>query len=131
MDERRSEPSLGQLFGDLTRQLTTLIRQEIDLARTEMTAKVGSTARDSALMAVGGALIYASIFALMATVILGLIDAGVTPWLAALIVGVIVAAIGGGLIMVGRNRLASGELAPKRTLETLRDDADWAKERAK
>src|SRR3954454_11685629 len=106
MDERRSEPSLGQLFGDLTRQLTTLIRQEIDLARTEMTAKVGSTARDSALMAVGGALIYASIFALMATVILGLIDAGVTPWLAALIVGVIVAAIGGGLIMVGRNRLA-------------------------
>src|SRR3712207_6523677 len=106
MDDRRSEPSLGQLFGDLTRQLTTLIRQEVDLARTEMAAKVGSTARDSALSGVGGLLLYAAILGLMATVILGLIDAGLEPWLAALIVSVVVAAIGGGLIATGRNRLA-------------------------
>jgi hypothetical protein len=129
VDDRRSEPSLGQLFGDLTRQLSTLIRQEVDLARTEMTTKVGSTARDGAFVAVGGLLVYAAMLGLMATVILGLIDAGMEPWVAALIVSVIVAGAGGALIVTGRNRLAQADIAPTRTLETLRDDAELLKER--
>jgi hypothetical protein len=131
VDDRRTEPSLGQLFGDLTRQLSTLIRQEVELARTEVTAKVGSTARDSALIGVGGALVYAAIFPLMAMIVFALIDAGLDPWLAALIVAVIVGAVGIGLIVVGRDRLASADLAPTRTIETIRDDADWAKERTR
>jgi len=129
MDDRRSEPSLGQLFGDLGRQLSTLIHQEVDLARTELSAKVGSTARDGALIAIGGALVYAALLVLLATAILGLIDTGLDPWLAALIVGVIVGVIGVTCMIVGRNRLASADLAPTRTIETLKDDAEWAKER--
>jgi hypothetical protein len=131
VDDRRSEPSLGQLFGDLTRQLSTLIRQEVDLARTEVTAKAASTARDGAFIGVGALLVYAAMLGLMATVILGLIDAGLEPWLSALIVSVMVAAAGGGLIVVGRKRLAQADLAPTRTLETLRDDAELVKERTR
>jgi hypothetical protein len=131
MDDRRTEPTLGQLFGDLSRQLSTLIRQEVDLARTEVTAKVGSTARDSALIGLGGALLYAAVLALMATVVLGLVEAGLDPWLAALVVTVVVGAIGAALVMTGRGRLASADLAPTRTIETLKDDADRAKELAR
>jgi hypothetical protein len=131
VDDRRSDPSLGQLFGDLTRQLSTLIRQEVDLARTEVTAKVTGTARDGALIAAGGALVYAAILTLIATAVLGLIGAGVEPWVAALIVGLIVGAVGVGLIVAGRDRLASADLAPTRTIETLRDDAELVKERTR
>jgi len=131
VDDRRSDPSLGQLFGDLTRQLSTLIRQEVDLARTEVTTKVTGTARDSALIGIGGTLVYAAILTLIATAVLGLIDAGVEPWVAALIVALIVGAAGVVLIVVGRDRLASADLVPKRTIETLRDDAELMKERTR
>jgi hypothetical protein len=131
MDERRDDRSLGQLFGDLTRQLTTLVRQEVDLARAEVTTKVGTTARDGALIGLGGALLYAAVLGLMATLVLLLVDAGWDPWPAALVVTLIVAAIGGALVVVGRNRLAEADLGPTRTIETLRADADRAKELAK
>jgi hypothetical protein len=131
MDAQRDERSLGQLFGDLTRQLSTLVRQEIDLARTEVTTKAGAVSRDAAMIGIGGALAYAGLLALLAAVILILVQAGLDPWLSALIVGVLVAGIGGFLIMRGRDGLQKSELAPKRTIETLKDDAEWAKERIK
>ncbi len=129
MDDRRDERSLGQLFGDLTRQMTTLIRQEIDLARTEMTTKAGAAGRDAAMVGVGGALLYAGLLGLMATIVLGLIQAGLDPWLAALIVAVVVAVVGGVLVQRGRSGLANASLAPERTVESVKEDADWAKER--
>lgn len=129
MDERRDEKSLGQLFGDLANQLTTLVRQEIELARTEVTSKATSVGRDAAMIGAGGALVYAGFLGLMAALILLLIQAGLDPWLAALLVGLVVAGIGGALIARGRSALASADLAPRRTIETIQDDAEWAKER--
>lgn len=131
MDAQRDERSLGRLFGDLSRQLSTLVRQEIELARTEVTTKAGAATRDAALIGVGGALAYAGLLAILAAVVLLLVQAGLDPWLAALLVGVVVAAIGGFLVMRGREGLRTTELAPKRTIETLKDDAEWAKERVK
>ncbi|MFL5778675.1 MAG: phage holin family protein [Chloroflexota bacterium] len=131
MDERRDERSLGQLFGDVSRQLSTLIRQEIELARTEMTTKATTVGRDAALIGVGGALVYAGVLALMAALILALADAGWQPWVAALLVGIVVLAIGAVLGVRGRDGLTKAEVAPRRTIETLRDDAEWAKERVK
>jgi VIT1/CCC1 family predicted Fe2+/Mn2+ transporter len=131
MDAQRDERSLGQLFGDLSRQLSTLVRQEIDLARTEVTTKASAATRDAALMGVGGALAYAGLLVLLGAAVLLLVEVGLDPWLAALIVGVVVAAIGGFLAMRGRDGLQNADLAPKRTIETLKDDADWAKERIK
>ncbi len=129
MDDRKEDRSLGQLFGDLTRQMTTLVRQEIDLARTEMTSKAGLMTRDAAMAGVGGALVYAGFLGLMAAVALVLVKAGIDAWLSALIVAVVVAAIGGLLVQRGRAGLASADLAPRRTVETIRDDAELVKER--
>jgi len=131
MDAQRDERSLGRLFGDLSRQLSTLVRQEIELARTEMTTKAGAAGRDAAMIGIGGALAYAGLLAVLAAVTLLLIQVGLDPWLAALLVGVVVAALGGFLVMRGREGLRTTELAPKRTIETLKDDAEWAKERVK
>lgn len=129
MESKSEDRSLGQLLSDLSRQTSTLVRKEIELARTEVTAKAQLASRDAALIGVGGALLYAALLALLAAVIVGLVQAGVTPWLAALIVAVVVAVVGGVLVQRGRSDLEHTNLAPERTVETIKDDAEWAKER--
>lgn len=129
MDAKSDDRSIGQLFGDLSRQLSTLVRKEIELARTEVTSKAQSASRDAALIGVGGALIYAGFLGVMAAVIFGLVQAGLDPWLAALIVGLVVAIVGAVLVQRGRSDLAQANLAPERTVESIKDDAEWAKER--
>lgn len=131
MDTRSDDRSLGQLFGDLSRQLSTLIRQEITLARTEMTSRIGSAGRGAAMVGVGGALAYAGLLVFLAAVALVLIEAGITPWLAVLIVAIVTLAIGGALAAYGRSEIARTDLTPRRTIETIQDDAEWAKERIK
>jgi VIT1/CCC1 family predicted Fe2+/Mn2+ transporter len=121
--------SLGQLFGDLSRQLSTLIRQEIVLARTEMSTKATAVGRDAATIGLGGALLYAAFLTLLGAIVLLLIDLGVPGWVAALGVAVIVGVVGGIMIAAGRQSLTRQQVAPTRTVETLKDDADWAKER--
>src|SRR2546423_15111567 len=88
MDETRDERSLGQLFGDLSRQLGTLVRKEIELARTEMTTRATAVGRDAAMLGVGAAALYAAFLGAMFAVILLLIDAGLAPWVSALLVAV-------------------------------------------
>jgi VIT1/CCC1 family predicted Fe2+/Mn2+ transporter len=127
----RDDRSLGELFGDLSRQLSTLIRQEIDLARTEVTGRVSAVGRDAAVLAAGVGLLYAGLLVLLAAAVLLLSDIGVTPWLAAVVVALIVGVIGGLMVVSARQAMATREIAPRRTLETLKDDADWAKERIK
>jgi hypothetical protein len=129
MAERVDERSFGELVGDLTRQIGILIRQELDLARTEITTKARDAGRDAGLVGAGGVLLHAGLLTGIATVVLLLIEAGLAPWLAALLVGAVVAAIGAALIARGRTGLQKADLTPKRTVETLKDDADWAKER--
>jgi hypothetical protein len=128
MAERMDERSIGELVGDLTRQIGLLIRQELDLARTEITARAGAAARDAGLVGVGGALLHAALLTGIATVVLLLVDLGLAAWVSALLVAGLVAAIGAVLIARGRAGLAEVDLTPKRTVETLKDDADWAKE---
>src|SRR5215207_918153 len=105
MDARRDERSLGDLFGDLSRQLSTLVRKEIELARTEVTTRAQSATVDVALMGVGGALAYAGLLVLLVALILLLVEAGWEPWLAALVVAVVVIGIGGTLVWRGREGL--------------------------
>jgi uncharacterized membrane protein YqjE len=121
--------SLGDLFGRLANQVSSLVRQEIALARTETTARASAVGRDVALIAAGGALLYAALLVVLGAIVLLLIDAGLDGWIAALLVGVLVALVGGGLVLVGRDRLKAADVAPRRTIETLQDDAEWAKER--
>lgn len=131
MDARRDERSLGDLFGDLSRQVSTLVRKEIDLARTEVTSRARAATQDAALVGAGGLLAYAGLLVLLAAGVLLLIDTGFEPWLAALLVSVVVMAIGAALMWRGREGLRTTNLAPERTIETLKEDAEWAKEQIK
>ena len=131
MTEQRDDRSLGQLFGDLSRQLTTLVRQEIDLARAETTAKVTTAGRDAAMIGAGGAVAYAGALVLLGAVVLILIRLGLDAWLAALIVGLIAVAVGAVLVDQGRTRRQNVDVVPERALDTAREEAEWAKEQLK
>ena len=131
MQDTRDDRSLGQLFGDLSRQLGTLVRKEIDLARTEMTTRATTVGRDAAVLGVGAAALYAAFLGVMFAVVLLLIDAGLTPWVSALLVAIVVGVVGGALVARGREQLARTDVAPQATIETLKEDAQWAKQRIK
>jgi xanthine/uracil permease len=118
--------SLGELFADLLKEIRTLLQQEWRLARTELSQKAARAGKDIGLLAVGGAIVYAGFLALLATAIIAL--AIVLPWwLAALIVGVVVCAIGAGLIWVGISGLRGDDLVLEQTTASLREDAQWVK----
>lgn len=124
------ERTLGELFGELTRELSTLVRQEISLARTEMSHKVDKVRLDVTMMAAGGAVAYAGLLALVAALILGITRLGVPGWLSAFIVGAVIAGTGYYLIRKGMAALKSEDLAPRAAVESVKEDAKWIRERA-
>jgi Flp pilus assembly protein TadB len=129
MEQPKDERSVGELLSDLTRELSTLFRQEVTLAKTEMTQKASKAGKDVAFLAVGGAVAYAGFLAILAGVVLVL--GFVLPWwLSALIVGVVVAAIGYFLIHKGQTALKQIDLTPQETAETLKENKQWLKEQA-
>jgi len=124
-----AEKSIGDLFGDLARELGTLVRQEIQLAKVEMSQKAAQAGRDAGLVAAGGTLAHAGLLAVIAGVILAL-GTLIPLWVSALIVGVIVLAIGAALARARIRAMKRIDPAPRQTLETLKEDARWARERA-
>jgi hypothetical protein len=131
MQARNDERSLGELFGDLARDMGVLVRQEVQLATTEMTHKASRAVQDVGMIAVGGLVAYAGLLAILGAVIVGLAAAGFGWWQAALLVGVIVAVIGGLLVQRGIAALKHADLAPRQTMETIKEDTQWAKDRMK
>jgi hypothetical protein len=131
METQQDDRSLGQLFGDLSRQLGTLIQKEIQLAKTEVTARVTTVGRDAAMIGAGGALGYAALLlALMALAFL-LSELIASVWLSFLIVALIVGVVAAVLIQRGRSELQRTDLAPRQTIETIKEDAEWAKQQVK
>jgi hypothetical protein len=122
--------SLGELFGDLTREITTLVRQEATLARTEMSQKVARLGKDVGMLAAGGAVAYAGLLAIVAAIIIGLAAAGMPWWASALLVGVVIAGIGGALVWSGLNAIKHEDLTPRETIDSLKEDARWTNRRA-
>jgi xanthine/uracil permease len=129
MAQVRDERSLGDLFSDLSRETTTLVRQEVHLAKAELTQSATEAARGIGMLVAGGAVAYAGLFFILLAIVFGLIEAGWDAWLSALVVGVVVVAIGAVLVLRARESLKPANLAPRRTVETLKEDQEWAKER--
>lgn len=126
---RRDEP-LGEVARDLTRDLSLLVRQEVELAKSEMAQK-GRVAAPGFGM-IGGAAA-AALFAggaLTATAIL-LLAIFLPEWLAALLVGALLAGAAYLLAHRGKERVAdAGAPIPEQTIETVKEDVEWAKTRA-
>ncbi len=131
MQQNRDNRSLGELFAELSRETSTLVRQEMQLAKIEMSQKASEVGKDIGFLVAGGAVAYAGFLALIAALILGIAALGLAAWLSALLVGLVVAAIGGYLVWSGLKALQRTELAPRQTIETLKEDKEWAKEQTR
>ena len=123
------EPSLGELLAELSQDVSHLVRQEVQLAKVEMQEKLTRITTDLASLAVGGVMAALGGLALMAALVLFLVNpVGLPPWLAALIVAAVFG-IGGGLMLRrGITDLKRTDPAPRRTIETIREDLQMVKE---
>lgn len=116
------EPSIGELISDLSQDVTQLVRQEVQLAKVEMQQKLTRIMIDLASLAAGGVVVALGGLALTAAVILLLIDpVGLSPWLAALIVGAVLGVAGLVLVRRGITDLKRTDPTPRRTIETIRE----------
>jgi hypothetical protein len=133
METKAEEQSIGALLSNLGQDIRTLVRQEVQLARAEVSEKTSQVGSGIVSIAVGGVVVFAGIFVLLQAAIYGLHDAieAWSPglWVPALIIGVIVAIVGYVLLQKGRRNLQPASLAPQRTVSTLREDKEFAKGR--
>jgi hypothetical protein len=127
----RSEPSLGELFAELSRETTTLVRQEVALAKSELSAKAARAARHVGFIAVGGVIVYAGVLTLAAALVIVFANAGLSWWAAAVIVGLVLLVAGAVSTQMGVAALRHESMAPVQTLDTLKDNVQWAKNQVK
>jgi len=128
--ELRDRPA-AELLKQLSEQTATLVRQELDLAKAELTVK-GKRAGVGAGMFGGAGLfgLYA-LGALTACVIL-LLSTAMTAWVAALIVTAVYGAVAGVLALVAKNKVQAGTPpVPEQTVDSVKEDVRWTKQRAK
>ncbi len=128
--ERQEERSLGDLFADLAQDTSSLVRQELHLAGSEIGERASRVGKDLGMLIAGGALLLAGLLAVIATLILALGALGLPTWLAALIVSVVFLGVGFALIARARSALKNADLIPRHTMETLKEDQEWIKEQA-
>jgi hypothetical protein len=125
--EELHEQPIGELLKQLASETTTLVRQELDLAKAEMREKAGKAGPGFGMIGAAGAM------ALLAggtvTVFFVLALDGVMPnWLAALVVAVVYGVVASVLYMRGKEKVDdAGSPAPRRTIETVKEDVEWAK----
>ncbi len=122
-----SSRSIPDILSDLLNQLTMLMRKEGELARTEMSEKVGQVVAGLVLVVIGAALLMPALVVLLEAAVAALERAGLAPPWAALIVGGVVLLIGLILVMVGISRLKAKNLLPRKTINQLQEDASVAK----
>lgn len=122
----RGEKSIAELVSELTQEVRTLFRQELELFTAEMKDKMKLVAKDAAAIVVGGVLMYWGAIAMLAALVLGL--ATVMPaWGAALLVAIVIMGVGFALVQKGRKHLVQMEKKPVQTTETLKETVQWAK----
>ncbi|HRV93556.1 MAG TPA: phage holin family protein [Anaerolineae bacterium] len=120
----KEQQSLGQLFSELSAGTSALIRQEVQLAKVELTQKANKAGKDVALIAAGGVVAYGGFLVLLAALVLVL--AVVMPlWLAAFLVGSVVAGIGALVALNGWESLQKTTMTPERTIKSLQEDKEW------
>ena len=120
--------SLGRLFRDLADDISDLTRKEIELARTETMEKVSHASKAVISMAAGGFIAYAGLLFLLAAAVL-VIATWVPYWLSAVIVGSVAVIVGLIMVQGGRSALKDTNIAPEKTVDTMKENAQWVKEK--
>jgi MFS family permease len=126
MQMQKDDRSLGDLFSELAAETGTLVRQEVALAQVEITAKATRVGKNVGFLAVGGAVAYAAVLAILAGVIIGLAN-WMPAWLAAILVGAVVGVAAFVLISSALAELKKTNIKPEETVESIKEDAQWLK----
>jgi uncharacterized membrane protein YqjE len=119
--------SLPDVLRELASQLSTLLRKEAELARAELAEKVGQAIGGFVCLLAGAVLIIPALVILLSAAVAALVERGIAPSSAALLVGGVVVLAGAVFLFVGMNRLKARNLMPQRTLDQLQQDASTAK----
>ncbi len=125
------EPSTGDLVKQLTEQTKTLVKQEMRLAQAELQEKGKKVGIGAGMFGIGGLVAFFGAATLIAALVLALATV-IAPWLSALIVGVVLLAVAGGAALVGKKQIEQATPPmPEQTVETVKQDVDHVKARAK
>ncbi len=132
----KDDRSIGQLLKELTHESSLLLKQEVDLAKTEMSEKVSRVGTNLGHVAVGGAVAFLGAIALLLFAVYGLtslmdqfLPLGAAVWLAPLIIGAILAGVGYSMIKKSLETLKRESVAPKKTTQSLQENKAWLKEK--
>jgi len=123
---REDERSLGEIFSDVANDLSTLIKQEMELAKTEMKAEAKKAGKGAGLLGGAGLAGYMVLLFLSLTAVFAL-DEGMPLWLAALIVTAVWAVVAAVLAVTGRSAIRQSNPQLPKTQQTLKEDAAWAR----
>jgi uncharacterized membrane protein YqjE len=125
--EQLHEQPIGELLKELASETTTLVKQELELAKAEMREKGRKAGPGFGLIGAAGAVALLAAGTLTAFLVLAL-DGVMPNWLAALIVALVYGAIAGLLYVQGMEKVDDvGSPAPRQTIETVKEDVEWAK----
>jgi hypothetical protein len=126
LERKTADPSLGELVGQASKELSTLVRKEIELAKAELSTEVAKAGKGAGMFGGAGVTaLYGLTFVSLAAMF-GLGAVLPLGW-AALIVGVVWFAVAGLLALRGKKAFASMSPKPERTIRTLKEDAQWAR----
>lgn len=128
-DRELRERSVGELLKELSQETATLVHQEMELAKAELSQKGKQAGAGAGMFGLAGAVGLAALGSLTACFVLAL--ATVVPaWLAALVVAVVYAVIAAALTQTGKSKLEhASPPVPEQTVESVKEDVQWAKTR--
>jgi uncharacterized membrane protein YqjE len=124
------ERSIGSLVNDIVGNVQEIIRSEVRLAKAEVTEEL-SKARRAMIWLVAGAVLATMAFGFLLLTAVYVLEHFFQPWVAALIVALVIGAIGGALVAIGAAHLRRVSLAPSRTVTSVQENIQWAKAQAK
>ncbi len=125
-EPKQADRSLGELFGEMTREVSDLMRKEVELAKVEIKEEVGRAGKAGGMLGAGaGAGYFALLFVSLA--LAWLLDQALNTALAFFIVGLLYGIAAAVLIIRGREQMKHVDPVPRQTVETLKEDAEWVK----
>ncbi len=127
----KDEQSVGELLRELSQETSTLVRQEVQLAKVELTEKAKQAGRGAGLLA-GAAVVGLALLGALTAFLIAVIALVVPVWLSALIVTALYGVIAGVLALAGKKALQRAvPPTPEQTVETIKEDVQWAKTQAR
>ncbi len=117
--DRPHERTLGQLVADASHDLSTIVRSEVALAKAELKAQAQAAAVGGAMFVAAAVVAFLALILLLVAAAYGLVAAGLSPWLAFLLVAAVLLVVAAVLVLVGKSRLSKAG-PPERTIRTSR-----------